>query len=180
MTLAEPIGSHELCHCMLGMVLAQAINRRIPMDPQREHTAEWLVAGYVPHPAGRAAVTTAALLAVRLGARLLVVHVVDLGDYPSDPDAADWEEHARTAVAQEHKQVEALLASVDVPWEFLTEHGDPAGRLLALAHERHALMIVVGMARPGLAAHLLEASVARRITRCTDRPVLLVPAGPGR
>jgi nucleotide-binding universal stress UspA family protein len=150
------------------------------MDPHHDHvdSAEWLVVGYVPHPAGHAAVTTSAAVAARLGARLLVVHVVDLGDYPTDPDAADWEEHARTALAQEHRQVQALLAAVDVPWEFLTEHGDPAGRLLALAAERRALMIVVGMARPGLAAHLLEASVARRIARCTDRPVLLVPAGP--
>lgn len=147
------------------------------MDPQHEHSsAEWLVAGYVPHPAGQAAVTTAAAMAKRLGARLLVVHVVDLGDYPIDPDSADWEEHAETTIAQERVQVQALLEAFDVPWEFMTERGDPARRLLALAARRHALMIVVGMARQGLAAHLLEASVARRIARYTDRPVLLVPA----
>jgi nucleotide-binding universal stress UspA family protein len=156
--------------------LADAMTGGSRMDPRHEHTsAEWVVAGYVPHPSGQAAVTTAAAMAVRFGARLLVVHVVDLGDYPIDPDAADWEEHAETVIAQEREQVQTLLAAFDVPWEFLTERGDPARRLLAVAAQRHALMIVVGMARHGLAAHLLEASVARRIARHTDRPVLLVP-----
>lgn len=144
------------------------------MDPQGEQ-AEWLVVGFDRHPSGQAAVTTAACLASRLGARLLVVHVVDLEDYPLDPDAADWEEYAEAAVAREREQVRALLTGFDVPWEFLAERGDPAGRLIALAAEYDALMIVIGLPRPGLAVHLLEASVARRVARRTDRPVLLAP-----
>jgi nucleotide-binding universal stress UspA family protein len=59
----------------------------------RTATQGWpLVVGFDRDAVSRAALTVAADLAGRLAARLVVVHVVDLDDYPIDPEAADWEE----------------------------------------------------------------------------------------
>ncbi|WP_158578597.1 universal stress protein [Spongiactinospora rosea] len=141
---------------------------------------QWLVVGYDRHPAARTALETAADLALPLSARLLVAHVLDLDDYPLDPDAADWEEAAGQAVAAERAQAETQLAGHPLPWTFQVEHGEPAPRLLDLAARHDALMIVIGAARHELGAHLLTGSVARHLAQHADRPVLLVPAtGPG-
>ncbi|PZG25589.1 universal stress protein [Spongiactinospora gelatinilytica] len=141
---------------------------------------QWLVVGFDRHPAARTALETAASLALRLPARLLVAHVLDLDDYPLDPDAADWEAAAGQAVAAERAQAAELLTGHPLPWTFQVEHGEPAPRLLDLAARHDALMIVIGAARHELGAHLLTGSVARHLTQHADRPVLLVPvAGPG-
>ncbi|MEU7899119.1 universal stress protein [Nonomuraea sp. NPDC049152] len=137
-----------------------------------------LVVGYDRHPAGRAALVTAADLAVRLEASLLVVHVVDLADHPIDPDAADWDTRAQAAAAAERDEVGVVLADHPLPWTSLTRRGDPARQLLDLAGQHHAMMIVVGAARTGLSAHLLTGSVVKHLTRHIDRPILIVPDRP--
>lgn len=134
-----------------------------------------LVVGYDRHPAAQSALATAAELAGRLQARLLVLHVVDLEDYPIDPDAADWETHSKRAVAAERASAEALLAGHRLPWSFQVEHGDAAQQLLELAARQDALMIVIGAARHEWGVNLLTGSVAKNLTRHADRPVLLVP-----
>jgi nucleotide-binding universal stress UspA family protein len=134
-----------------------------------------LVVGYDRHPAAQSALRTAAELADRLRARLLVLHVVDLEDYPIDPDAADWEACAERAVSAERASAEALLAGHRLPWSFQVDRGEPGQRVLELAARHDALMIVIGVARHEWAAHLLTGSVAKQLTRHTDRPVLLVP-----
>lgn len=134
-----------------------------------------LVVGYDRHPAAQSALRTAAELADRLRARLLVLHVIDLEDYPIDPDTADWETQAVRAVAAERATAEELLAAHRLPWSFQVEHGEPGQQVLELAARHDALMIVIGVARHEWGAHLLTGSVAKHLTRHTDRPVLLVP-----
>ncbi len=53
-----------------------------------------IVVGVNRDPASQEALIVAADLARRLHAHLHVVHVVDLADYPIDPDASDWEQRA--------------------------------------------------------------------------------------
>lgn len=141
----------------------------------RPHEMPLLVVGYDRHPAAQSALRTAAELADRLRARLLVLHVVDLEDYPIDPDAADWEAWAERAVSAERASAEALLAAHRLPWSFQVDHGEPGRRVLELAARHDALMIVIGAARREWGVHLLTYSVAKHLTRHADRPVLLVP-----
>ena len=50
------------------------------------------------HPASHVALHTAAALATNLQARLEVVHVIDLSDFPIDPDSADWDTAAEATL----------------------------------------------------------------------------------
>src|SRR3954463_15216092 len=69
-----------------------------------------LVLGFDRDEASHAALAVAVDLAARLAAEIVVVHIVDLDDYPIDPDSADWEERAGEALAEERHQVEEALA----------------------------------------------------------------------
>lgn len=155
----------------------QRTEQRVQSCPPAQHQPV-LVVGYDRHPAAQRALRAAADLAVLLQADVVVAHVLDAEDYPIDSDAADWEEHAEHAVAEQNAQVTALLAGHPLPWTFQTDHGAPAQRLLELATNRHALMIIIGTARPRWGAHLLTGSVAKHLSRHADRPFLLVPCPP--
>lgn len=66
-------------------------------------------------------------LAGRLHARLAVVHVVNLGDYPIDPDTPGWKQQARQTLADERRQVEEALRGHAYGWFYQAWHGSPGG-----------------------------------------------------
>lgn len=138
-----------------------------------------LVVGYNEHAASWAALSFAAALAVRLNACLHIVHVVDLEDYPVDPDAADWEEECQTQLEAEREQVRFALKGVDRPlWSYTAVRGEPVRSLLDAAERHEALMLVVGTPEHGLSAtvdHLVAGSIARGLLRRSGRPVVVVP-----
>lgn len=138
-----------------------------------------LVVGYDQHAASWAALSFAAALAVRLNACLHIVHVVDLEDYPVDPDAADWEEGGQTQLNAEREQVRFALKGVDRPlWSYTAVRGEPVRCLLDAADKHEALMLVVGTPEHGLSAtvnHLLAGSIERGLLRKSGRPVVVVP-----
>ena len=68
----------------------------------------------------------------------------------------------------------AALAGHDVDAEYVAEVGDPADRLLAVADERDADLIVVGSREHGFLERLLVRPVEETVARRTDRDVLLV------
>jgi nucleotide-binding universal stress UspA family protein len=142
-----------------------------------------IVVGFDRQPVSRRALEVAADLATRLGARLDVVHVVDLADYPIDPERGDWEELARAVLAEEHRVASEVLSTQgQVPWTYHAARGEPAHLLAAVADEQDALMIVVGSRGHGpldALGRLLDGSVTRGLTgRSQHRPVLMVPLGP--
>jgi nucleotide-binding universal stress UspA family protein len=140
--------------------------------------ATTLVVGHGPGTESDNVLRTAAELARRLGARLHVVHVVTLDDYPVDPDAADWEEAAARALARQHKRVDRALAGRGVMWDYETRRGVPADELRSAAEEHDALLIVVGTRGEGLrtvVSRLLEPSVSHAVIGRQNRPVLVVP-----
>jgi nucleotide-binding universal stress UspA family protein len=146
--------------------------------PQVEHD-EHLVLGYDLAPASQRALSVAVDFARRLGAHLHVVHVVDLSDYPVDPDAADWEEHAQASLRREHDNVEAALRYHAGSWTYHAWYGDPIGLLARVADEHDALMIIVGTRGAGFGAALARlagGSTSHGLLRRSDRPVLVVPA----
>ena len=138
-----------------------------------------LVLGYDRTPQSRYALSVATDLATRLDAHLHVVHVVDLRDYPIDPDSADWEEQGRAALADEVEQARAALAGWSGQWTYHQKRGDPVRALLAVAAAHDSLMVIVGTHGAGMSAalqHLLGGapSVSRGLMR-HHRPVLVVP-----
>ena len=138
-----------------------------------------LLVGHDAQPASRAAVRVTADLAVRLGADLHVVHVVDLSDTPIDADAADWEEAAAKALAALAADARSLLAGFDIGWTYHACHGDPAELLGRVAEEHGVLFVSVGTTSRGLVRRFMEGgSVSKRLMRRHDFPVLVVPAPP--
>lgn len=146
-------------------------------DAPREPAAR-LVVGFDRDEAGRAALGMAVHLAGRLHARLTVVHVVSLGDYPLDPDVAGWEEQAQQALEGERREVERALAEHPFGWSYQASYGTPAATLLQVADDQDALMVIVGRHGSGLSEglrRLVDGSVSRSLARRCRRPVLVVP-----
>jgi nucleotide-binding universal stress UspA family protein len=148
-----------------------------------------IVVGYAHTDASRRALTVAADLALDLGARLCVVHVVDLHDFPIDPDAADWEQRGDAEAAHQRREVETALQAWPGQWSYEVRRGDPVRALAAVAREESARLVVIGTrASSGFAAAVerllgLGHPVVHGLEEAGDTPVLLVPGhrrGPRR
>jgi nucleotide-binding universal stress UspA family protein len=72
------------------------------------------------------------------------------------------------------ERARASLAGRDVESEYVVELGDPAERLLEVAEERDADLIVIGSRERGFLARLLGHSVEEAVARRSERDVLLV------
>lgn len=149
--------------------------------PRPQDELACLIVGIDQSPASLPTLYCASALATRLHARLDVVHVVDISDYPIDPDSPDWETAAVDGLNELRQKVTRHLASRPETWAFHVRHGTPATVLTAMANQNHALMIVLGAGRRGPAAALarmVDGSVIRALTapQC-QLPVLVVPAG---
>jgi nucleotide-binding universal stress UspA family protein len=66
------------------------------------------------------------------------------------------------------------LASRNIETDYVVELGDPAERLLVVADERDADLIVVGSREHGFLERLLGRSVDEAVARRSRRDVLLV------
>lgn len=139
--------------------------------------AAHLVLGYRDDEAGRAALRAGTDLAERLTASLHVVHIVDLSDYPLDPDDPDWERRARAHLAEEQQQVRAAMTDSRFTWTYHAAHGDPVDLLRQVADVYDALMFVVGTRGEGVGgvvSRLLGTpSVSRGLIARSHRPVLV-------
>lgn len=129
--------------------------------------------------ASRRAIDLAKELAAPLGATLVLVHAYALPvyTYPGlEPSILPGFHHEVTTAAR--NALDALSADVGVPSAVLRD-GDPAREILAFARERRASMIVMGThGRRGL-AHALLGSVAEKVIRDSEIPVLTVRAEVG-
>ena len=138
-----------------------------------------LVVGHDRRPYSQRALAVATDLAVGLGAYLHVVHILDLDDYPIDPDIPEWEEHAATVIAREKDQVRTALEGRLTDWTFTVDRGERVSKLTSVADQYDALMIIVGTHGDGLGgtlAHLVRGtSVSHGLIRRKHRPVLVVP-----
>lgn len=138
-----------------------------------------IVVGFDEEPQSQAALTYAIDLARRLRAHLDVVHVVDLRDYPVDPDSDDWESASRASLAQTAENVRVAVADSAQSWSYHAWRGDPVHLLATVAEENGALMIVVGTHGAGFAAtfhRLTSGSVSRGLVGHSHIPVLVVPS----
>lgn len=136
--------------------------------------------GFDRYESSQQALHFAITLAAPLNAHLHVAHIVDLEDFPIDPDGDDWEERLIDALAQERTQACNVLGASPVNWTYYANHGDPASVLSALANTHDAMMIVIGTARGGLVSALgrvMGESVSADLLRHAHRPVVMVPDG---
>lgn len=126
--------------------------------------------------ASRRAIELAKELAAPLEASLVLVHAYDLPvyTYPGLEPSVLPGFHAEVTTAA-RDALTALSREVGISDAMLRE-GDPVREILAAAHERGATMIVMGThGRRGL-AHAILGSVAERVIRQADLPVLTVRA----
>jgi nucleotide-binding universal stress UspA family protein len=137
-----------------------------------------LVVGYRRDPSAERALIVAIDMGRRLRAQLRVIHVVELIDYPVDPDSADWEEQCAHVLNEQRSWVERTLAGSGLDWDYEIRRGNAAIELARAAHEYDALFIVVGSRGAGLGAaisRLERPSVSHQAIGCQTRPVLVVP-----
>ncbi|MEU5261971.1 universal stress protein [Amycolatopsis sp. NPDC021455] len=130
-------------------------------------------------PAGFAAARVAIGLASDIGATVRAVHV--LADHELSALLGTGTVCERRALAGSHvlHHVAELALAARVSCEPLMAEGDPVPAILAQAGAWPADLVVLGRStRPGPGRPSLSTTV-RHLLELADRPVLVVPAGPG-
>lgn len=108
----------------------------------------------------------AAELAEAFGASLVVTNVVP----PDHDEEAEAERYGRERL----EQARTFLESRGVTAEVVRSVGQPADAIIALARERDADLIVVGMRKKGFIERLVEGSVAQNVLRGAPCDVIVV------
>ena len=142
-----------------------------------------ILVGFDGSDSAERALARAADLAEALGARLVVTSVAVLPVAAPGIEAALPTAVAHAAarsvdeleVAERHlERARALLAARRAEAEFVAELGAPAERIVELAEDRRADLIVVGTSDPGFLERLLAGSVSEDVSRRTLRDVMIV------
>jgi len=128
--------------------------------------------------------TRAAVIATEIArsrqAKLLLVTVIrppegwwGIGGAPPTPEALS----AALVEGQQQviKETEEQLPLEGMDYETVEELGDPTSRLIAVAEEREAGLIVIGKRGAGLAERVMLGSVADRLCHHSPVPVMVVP-----
>jgi len=134
-----------------------------------------LLLGHDRRQPSQTALAFAIELALCLKAHLHVAHIVTLGDYPVDPDRADWEDESHRVLTAERGVIHATLALSQLRWTYHESHGEPVTVLMELAEQHEVDIIVVGTSSRGVIQRLLSPSVSRGLLQHQRRPVLVVP-----
>jgi nucleotide-binding universal stress UspA family protein len=151
--------------------------------PGRTSTMKTIVVSFDESEPAERALARAADLAEAFEATLVVLAVAVPPVPGSSVDAVLPGASARLAreateefnLADQHlEEARRLLEGRTVHAEFVSDAGAPAERILELAEERQADLIVVGVEETGFLEHLLEGSVTEDVAERTRRDVLLV------
>jgi nucleotide-binding universal stress UspA family protein len=139
-----------------------------------------IVVGVDGSDTSRRAAEIGAEIARSRGAKLVLVTVVrppegwwGIGGAPPTPEALS----AALVEGQQQvlKEAEEQLSLEGVDYETAEERGDPTSRLIAVAEEREAGLIVIGKRGAGLAERVMLGSVADRLCHHSPVPVMVVP-----
>lgn len=143
-----------------------------------------IVVGFDESGAARRALERATVLADALGAKLVVTSVAEI-PIPGpglDPAVAiggpermaELSVNAFDDANARLDEARELIGDSSVEVEYVPESGVPADRILAVAEERDADLIVVGTREPGFLERLFEGSVSQDVSRHSHRDVLIV------
>jgi nucleotide-binding universal stress UspA family protein len=125
------------------------------------------------------AFAAAGSLAQRLGARILLIHVMDPAalfapeGYVSQSYYTSLREGAEKVLEAARK-----LLPAEITVTTIIEEGDPAGKIALLGQERGADYIVVGTHGRGQIGQLLLGSTATAVARLATCPVIVVSHAP--
>jgi nucleotide-binding universal stress UspA family protein len=151
-----------------------------------------IAVGYDGSDAAERALDRAAELAEALSARLVVVSVsttllpatasalepggmfVPAGGVPLAQPEPGPESDPKELAERRLQQARARLAARGLDADYVAEVGPPAERLLAVAEERDAELIVVGSGDHGLLERLIARPVEEAVARRAERDVLIV------
>ena len=126
--------------------------------------------------ASRAAAPYALSLAQENGARVLLVHVMRKPYVPDNNEETRFQLSVAEAIQQLYDTV-PKDTKLSLPPEVAVEYGEPAERILTVARERRADLIVLGLrdatGRIGAATHL-ERATAHKVVAHSTCPVLTV------
>jgi len=155
---------------MEGEVIPMADSSAAAQQPDALSTARpggpsVVLAGYDRTDASSHALSYAAGLAARVGARLVVLNV-------TESPATDYGTGVRVCVDDVAQEVQQVIAGCG-GCEVTVDVGDPAGVIQRIASQLRADVIVVGQSRHRW-THLLG-SVPGRLARHAEQPVLIVP-----
>lgn len=132
--------------------------------------------------ASRMSVSAAAEVATHFQADLYLVHVVPvIPPLPPDPNYVfEVPEYERALHADAERQLKALqreLAQRSLNVRTVVGHGDPGSEIVRVARGENVDVIV--LATHGVTGwrHAMFGSVAEKVVRLAQRPVLTVPAG---
>jgi nucleotide-binding universal stress UspA family protein len=145
----------------------------------REPMSDWLVCGVDDSRGSWDAARCAKAMADRLAARLLLVHVAHVLVVPgaSGIPSARHELHDCT-VKEAHRLLARVTAEVGCfDAEQRVELGEPVHRLIRVAEEREALLLVIGSRGRGAVRAALLGSVSLGLCRQAPCPVLVIPRG---
>lgn len=129
-----------------------------------------VVCGVTETPDGRSAADLAHALGMRLGLRLVLVHVVE-GVPPGTHDSLS----SRQRLAGAGRLLNDIALEIGVGTEQRTLLGDRADALAQVAAEEGADLIVIGSRPTGLGNRKLSCTLARELEAVTPIPVVLAP-----
>jgi len=132
-----------------------------------------IVIGYDESPAAERALERAATFAKSLGSKLIVTSVAPLlapGPHSvGGPDPADPPELHRAMLESARKR----LQTEGIEAEYVNGFGDPAKKIVELATDRGAELIMVGTREPGFVQRMLGESVSSAVARKTHCDVYI-------
>jgi universal stress protein A len=147
--------------------------RAVRPAPPRPHAFDTILLATDLGPASSAATEQAIAMAAALGARLLVVNVLDTRRVlmPGRHERIDQARAEREPLLLELIQ-RARAAAVSA--EYLLWPGDPGEAILSAVEAEHADMVIVGSHGRDRAGRLLLGSVSDHLVRNAGCPVLVV------
>jgi nucleotide-binding universal stress UspA family protein len=129
-----------------------------------------IICGVTESPDGRGAAELARALGLRLGLRLVLVHVLD-----GVPRGAHASLTTRRRQSGAERTLDEIAGEIGNDTEKRVVLGDRAEALAQVAAEEGADMIVLGSRPTGLGSRKLRCTLARELEATTPVPVLVAP-----
>jgi nucleotide-binding universal stress UspA family protein len=139
--------------------------------------SDWIVCGVDDSRGSREAARCAKAMTDRLAAGLMLVHVAQVPVVPGASGIPHARQELRDCTVRDARRLLARVAAETACFEAeqRVELGEPVQRLIGVAEEREALLLVIGSRGRGALRAALLGSVSLRLCRQAPCPVLVIP-----